>query len=230
MQRVRLLVLLMAAAWSVTALGQAPATGVTVFEGARIIVGDGRPPIENASFIVNGERIQQVGRAAEVRVPAGATRVSLAGKTVMPAIVDTHTHLSQTREMLVDDLRRRAYFGIGAAMSLGQDTADVVYQVRAQAAPGLARFFTAGRGITGPEPGRTTAPYWVTSEAEARKAVQEDAAKKVDIIKIWVDDRLGTVKKLPPEIYRILAAGFWASLLPAESAVRGALVEALEYE
>ena len=137
-----------------------------------------------------------------MRVPAGATRVNLAGKTVMPAIIDTHTHLSQTREMLVDDLRRRAYFGVGAAMSLGQDTTDASFQVRAQTLPGHARFFTAGRGITGPEPGRTTAPYWVTTVEEARKAVQENAAKKVDIIKFWVDDRLGTVKKLPPELYR----------------------------
>ena len=67
--------------------------------------------------------------------------------------------------------------------------------------PGTARFFTAGRGITGPEPGRTTAPYWVTTAAEARTAVQENAARKVDIIKIWVDDRMGTVKKLSPELY-----------------------------
>jgi len=41
----------------------------------------------------------------------------------------------------------------------------------------------------------------VTTVAEARKAVQENAAKKVDIIKIWVDDRNGTVKKLSPELY-----------------------------
>ncbi len=137
-----------------------------------------------------------------MRVPAGATRVNLAGKTVMPAIIDTHTHLSQTREMLLDDLKRRAYYGVGAALSLGQDTTDVSFQVRAQTLPGfLARFFTAGRGITGPEPGRTTAPYWVTTVAEARTAVQEEAAKKVDIIKFWVDDRLGTVKKLSPELY-----------------------------
>jgi imidazolonepropionase-like amidohydrolase len=61
--------------------------------------------------------------------------------------------------------------------------------------------FTAGRGITAPEPGRTTAPFWVTTVAEARKAVQDNAAKKVDIIKIWVDDRMGTVKKLAPELY-----------------------------
>jgi imidazolonepropionase-like amidohydrolase len=87
-------------------------------------------------------------------------------------------------------------------MSLGQDTTDASFQVRAQTIPGHARFFTAGRGITGPEPGRTTAPYWVTTVEEARKAVQENAAKKVDIIKFWVDDRLGTVKKLPPELYR----------------------------
>ena len=184
------------------ALGQGPTTSaVAVFEGARVIVGDGRAPIENASFVVNGARFGQVGRTADVRVPAGATRVSLAGKTVMPAIVDTHTHLSQTREQLIDDLRRRAYFGVGAALSLGQDTTDVSFQVRGETTPGLARFFTAGRGITAPEPGRTTAPYWVTTTAEARKAVQDDAAKKVDIIKIWVDDRMGTVKKLSPDLY-----------------------------
>jgi len=198
MPRLRFLVLAVVAAWSATASGQ---SSTTVFEGARVIVGDARPPLENASFVVSGGRFVQVGRAADVKVPAGATRVSLAGKTVMPAIIDTHTHLSQTREMLIDDLRRRAYFGVGAAMSLGQDTTDASYQVRSETTPGLARFFTAGRGITAPEPGRTTAPFWVTTTAEARKAVDENAAKKVDIIKIWVDDRMGSVKKLAPDLY-----------------------------
>ena len=113
MRRVKLLVLVVVAAWSVTALGQAPA-GITVFEGARVIVGDTRAPIENASFVVTGGALR-AGRHGPptCKVPAGATRVSLAGKTVMPAIIDTHTHLSQTREMLLDDLRRRAYFGVG---------------------------------------------------------------------------------------------------------------------
>ena len=194
-------VAVIAAAWSAAAPAQTPASAVTVFDGARLITGDGRAPLENASFVVDGARFTQVGSAASVRVPAGTTRVRLAGKTVMPAIVDTHTHLSQTRDALLDDLRRRAYWGVGAAQSLGQDTTDVSFQVRAQTMPGLARFFTAGRGITAPEPGRTTAPYWVTTAAEARKAVQENAAKKVDIIKIWVDDRNGTVKKLSPELY-----------------------------
>ena len=174
---------------------------VTVFEGARVIIGDGRPAIDNATVVVTGTRITQVGRSADVKVPAGATRVSLMGKTVMPAIIDTHTHLSQERDALVQDLRRRAYYGVSAAMSLGQDVGDVAFQVRAETIPGAARFFTAGRGITMPEPGRTTAPYWIQTAAEGRKAVQELTAKKVDIVKIWVDDRNGQYKKLTPDLY-----------------------------
>jgi imidazolonepropionase-like amidohydrolase len=46
--------------------------------------------------------------------------------------------------------------------------------------------------------------YGVTTEAEARKAVQELATKKVDLVKFWVDDRNGTVPKLPPAIYRAI--------------------------
>lgn len=188
---------------SAWALAQGPAaTQITVFEGARLIVGHGGAPIENATFVVNGTRFVQVGRTGQVRVPAGAARVNLTGKTVMPAIVDTHTHLSQTREALVDDLRRRAYYGVGAAMSLGQDKGDVLFQIRSETIPGAAQFRTAGRGITAPEPGRTDIPYWITTEAEARKAVQELAAQKVDIVKIWVDDRNGKYKKLSPELYR----------------------------
>ena len=199
-----LLALAVVTVWSVPTLGQAP-TGVTAFVGARLIVGDGRAPIENSVILVNGTRFQQVGAAGQVQIPAGARNVSLAGKTVMPTIIDTHNHLSQTREALIDDLKRRAFYGVSAAQSMGQDTADVPFQVREEVRegkiPGAARFFTAGRGITAPEPGRTMAPIWVTTVAEARKAVQDNAAKKVDIIKIWVDDRMGMVKKLSPELY-----------------------------
>jgi imidazolonepropionase-like amidohydrolase len=176
-------------------------TGTTVFEGARLIVGDGQPPVENAAFVVTGDRIVQVGAAGSLKVPQGSTRVSLTGKTVMPAIVDTHTHLSQTREALTDDLRRRAYYGVSAAMSLGQDAGDLPFQMRAQTLPGAARFFTAGRGITMPEPGRSDVPYWITSVDEGRKAIQELASQKVDIVKIWVDDRDGKYKKLTPDLY-----------------------------
>jgi imidazolonepropionase-like amidohydrolase len=182
--------------------GQAPAAkGVTVFEGARVIVGDGSAPIENAAFIVDGARITEVGRSGQVKVPAGAVRVNLAGKTVMPAIVDTHTHLASTREAIVDQLQGKAYYGVSAVLSLGTDAGDLPFQIRAETIPHAARFLTAGRGITMPEPGRTDVPYWITTTAEARKAVQELAAKKVDFVKIWVDDRDGKYKKLTPELY-----------------------------
>ncbi|HLK48379.1 MAG TPA: amidohydrolase family protein [Bryobacteraceae bacterium] len=174
----------------------------TVYEGARLITGDGSAPITDSAFLVENGRFTAVGRKGQIKLPAGAAHVDLTGKTVMPAIVDAHKHLSVKRDELVDQLQHLAYYGIGAAMSLGQDTGDAAFQVRAETIPNAARLHTAGRGITAPEPGRTQAPYWVKTEAEARKAVQEDAAKKVDIIKIWVDDRDHTVTKLSPELYR----------------------------
>ena len=177
----------------------ASAQSVTAYEGARLIVGDGRV-IENATLVVDGAKIAQAGGAADVRVPAGATRVNLAGKTVMPMIIDTHVHLSPTRDALIRDLKLRAYYGVSAALSLGTDGYEVL-DLRGQTIPGAARFLSAGRGITMPEPGRTTVPYWVTTEAEGRKAVEELAAHKVDIVKIWVDTRDGKYKKLTPEIY-----------------------------
>src|SRR5687768_3540276 len=84
----------------------------TVFEGARIIVGDGSAPIENGAFVVDGDRITQVARTAkELKAPAGAARVNLAGKTVMPGIIDTHVHIPDGREAMIDALRRKAYHG-----------------------------------------------------------------------------------------------------------------------
>ncbi len=177
-----------------------PVTAV-VFEGARLITGVDEPPIESAVFVIDGGRFVQVGGAGEVTLPEGAPRVDLSGKTVMPAIIDTHTHLGTEREALVSDLQRRAYWGIGAAMSLGIDAGDVPFQVRSENIPDAARYRTAGRGITAPEPGRSDVPYWITSEAEARTAVQEQAALDVDIIKIWVDDRDGKYEKLTPALY-----------------------------
>jgi imidazolonepropionase-like amidohydrolase len=200
---VMLIVCLLTVSYSTWAL-QRPSSSATVFEGARLIAGDGRAAVDNAAFVVDGGRFTQVGKAGEVRVPSGAARVNLKGTTVMPALIDTHTHLSQTREALIEDLKRRAYYGVAAAMSLGQDRGDLPFQIRAETIPGAARFRTAGRGITAPEPGRTDIPYWITTAEEGRKAVQELAAQKVDIVKIWVDDRNGMYKKLTPELYRAI--------------------------
>ncbi len=169
---------------SVPARAQAPA--VTAFEGARLIVGNGRPSIENGTLVVEGTKIAQAGPAVE---------------TVMPTLIDTHTHLSQTREGLMRDLKRRAYYGVSAAMSMGTSDTDADLEMRGETMPGVARLFTVWRGITRPEPGRGTAPFWINSEQEGRKAVQELAARKIDIVKIWVDDRDGKYPKLTPALY-----------------------------
>jgi imidazolonepropionase-like amidohydrolase len=182
--------------------GQAPVSAtITVFEGARLIVGDGRGPIEDATFVVDGTRFVDVGTTGAVRVPDGAAHVDLTGTTVMPAIIDTHTHLSRERDALVEDLRRRAYYGVGGAMSLGQDPGDLPFRVRDETIAGAARYRTAGRGITSPEPGRSEIPYWIATEEEARTAARELAGSNVTLIKIWVDDRNGAYDRLSPALY-----------------------------
>jgi imidazolonepropionase-like amidohydrolase len=197
-------------------------SGATLFEGARLITGDGSAPLENSAFLMENDRITRVGKKGEVRAPAGAARVDLSGKTVMPALIDAHTHLGWTilntgriagdtysKENLIDHLKRMAYYGIAATMNMGIDPGVAVYQIRAQPVPGAALLRTAGRGMALPNagPGREywrTIVYGVSTEAEARKAVQELAAKKVDVVKMWVDDRNGTVPKLPPALYRAI--------------------------
>lgn len=180
-----------------------PETGgeATVFEGARLIVGDGSAAIEDAVFVVEGDRITQAGQRADVEIPESATRVDLSGKTVMPALVNTHVHLASTRAERIDQLQHMAYYGAGVAVSLGLDDGDVAFEMRDEVIADGARSRTAGRGITAPEEGRTEVPIWITSETEARTAVQELAANQVDLIKIWVDTRNDQFVKLTPALY-----------------------------
>ncbi len=189
-----------------------------VFEGARLITGDGGAPIENSAFIVEGDRFTAVGRRGELTIPAGAVRVDLTGKTVIPALVDAHVHMgyrkglsfgqdNYTRENLIDTLNRFAYYGVAAILEAGTARSDLAYQLRAEM-PSGALFRTAGRGFGMPNAGpggpMRDSAYGVTTEAEARMDVQELAGKNVDMIKIWVDDRNGTVEKLKPNLYRAI--------------------------
>ena len=199
---------------------RAASSNAVVFEGARVIVGDESAPVENAVFVVENGKIATIGRSGEVTVPAGSTRVNVAGKTVMPAIIDAHGHIgyrrganfrveNYTRENLLDHLQRLAYHGVAAFMSMGTER-DLGYalrdELRAAPPPNMALFLTAGRGLAmpngGPAPPLRDAPYGVQTEAEARAAVRELATKKIDrYVKIWVDDREGAVKKLTPDLY-----------------------------
>jgi hypothetical protein len=111
---------------------------VTAFEGARLIIGDGSV-VENGTVVVDGAKIVQAGK--DVSVPANAKRVNLAGKTVMPMLIDTHVHLSPTRERLMRDLKLRAYYGVSAALSMGTDNVELL-PMRDETIPGAARFLS----------------------------------------------------------------------------------------
>jgi len=200
---------------------QAPTTqpSAVLFEGARLISGD-NAPVENSAFLMEDGKITKVGSKGQVEAPAGAARVDLTGKTVIPGIVDAHAHLgwqivktgqigkeTYSKENLIDHLTRVAYYGVAATQNLGIDPGETPYEVRANPVPGAALFRTAGRGMAMPNmgPGQDywkPVAYGISTDAEARKAVDELVAKKVDIIKIWVDDRNHTVKKLTPALYR----------------------------
>ena len=241
-----------AAASSCNASGQGRVTGVTLFEGARLITGDGRAPIENSAFVVQNDRFTLVGRRGEVQAAAGAARVDLTGKTVMPAKVDTHGHLGYenviagttskanfTRQNLIDHLERFAYMGFSAVVSIAdlaereimpgdhlnvfqapRDPAmprsgrfpwgDVPLRMRNEVIPNAALFRTAGPGISWPGAGagghasRNDVMYPVTTIEEARRAVQDYVKTKPEFVKIWVDDRDGTLKTLTPELYRAI--------------------------
>lgn len=199
-------------------------SAAVVYEGARLIPGDGRAALESASLVVENGVITQVGPTSAVTAPAGASRVTLTGKTIMPALIGAHGHVgyqegltflreNYTHDNILDDLRRAAYFGLGTAMTMGIDTGDLVYRIRDETAaglPGVARLRTAGQGIGGPNagPGNTVyargVAFEVTTADEGRAAVRQLAPHKPDMVKIWLDERGGRGRKLQPDVVRAI--------------------------
>jgi imidazolonepropionase-like amidohydrolase len=228
-RRVRLLLGTLVIATTVVACATPPtpstpsmpiATDAVLFEGARLIPGDGSPSIPDAAFLVERGRITRIGIKGQMGLPTGATRVDLTGKTVMPTLVDAHVHpgfqkgltyeaKNYTYDNIVDDLNRALYFGVAVVQSQGIERGDITYRIRADQRAGRtggARLMIAGRGIGGPnsgpgDPAYAGIAYEVTTVPQIRQAVQELATSDVDGIKIWVDDRAGRAKRLSPELY-----------------------------
>ena len=144
--RGRIACVLITTVWIAHAAAQAPtgprsAAAVTLFEGARLIDGSGGAPIEDSAFLVVNNRFTEVGRRGNIRVPPGAKRVDLSGKTVIPGLVDGHSHIgymknltsgaqNYTRDNILDHMRRFAYFGVAASQSMGTDFGELPFQLR----------------------------------------------------------------------------------------------------
>jgi imidazolonepropionase-like amidohydrolase len=196
---------------------QASPPEAVVYIDARMIDGDGRLLEDSMLFVANG-------RFAKPAAPPDGfgNVVDLKGKTVIPALVDAHVHLGYrkdttftadnfTRDVIGEQLKQLAHWGVSGVLSTGTDVGDLIFQIRAETdaknySGTIVR--TAWRGIAAPEggpfPPMRAAPFGVKTEAEARADVRELAAKKADMVKIWVDDRNGTVPKLGAPVYRAI--------------------------
>jgi imidazolonepropionase-like amidohydrolase len=200
-------------------------SGAVLYEGGRLIVGDGSPPIESGAFVVQNGRIAAIGRQADVKAPAGAARVDLAGKTVMPAMINVHVHIgyegyttwraeNYTPQNVLDHLQREAFYGTAVTQSVGSSPteASLQFQRDQQAGkfpPASRFFFMPGMAPPGGGPDAVlrvaTTQLRVVNEVstaqEARAAVQKMANQNIRSVKIWVDDRRGTYPKMTPEVY-----------------------------
>jgi len=172
-------------------------------------------PRAGSAMVVTDGRIRWVGPQSNLKAPAGAQRVDLTGKYVMPGIINLHAHVGNTVELAQDprnftranvekQLKQYASYGVTTVVSMGseQDLILTLREEQRRGRPTMARIFTARRGFTGKDgyptsaPGMKGVPYEVETPAQVEKAVAELAAQKVDVVKIWVDDHLGKEKKI----------------------------------
>ena len=196
-----------------------------VFNNVRIITGDGTV-IERGSVLTRGDTIIAVGPMSGSDVPDNLASHDLSGKTIIPALVNTHAPLGWeaygdwgsnlfTEENLSHHLYHHAYYGVGTIISTGSDKEDVASRIKLEQLRGNiggARYHQSpGMGSPGggPNPRFTDdAGYWgvnpVADPEQAVRTVKELAANGYGIAKIWVDsrdERRGAQVKLAPEIY-----------------------------
>lgn len=204
-----------------------------IYEGARLILGDARAPIENGVFVVRDGHIAAIGPKGSVHAPPGAVHVDLTGKTVMPTLNNIHVHMgyegfvswsvkNHTPENMLNHLEREAFYGVGTALSMGEQPTDFAIefqqnQVAGKFPPAARFFFAAGMAPPGGGPdalliqgtGPLHAVYEVSTADEAIAVVRKLAARNIHELKFWVDNRdnlRGSRKKMPPEVYTPLIA------------------------
>jgi imidazolonepropionase-like amidohydrolase len=204
----------------------ASAQQAVVYEGGRLILGDGSAAVENGTFVVQNALITAIGRT--IKAPAGATRVNLAGKTVMPALINVHVHIgyekytswgaqNYTAENVLDHLQREAFYGTAVTQSVGSSPLEASLQFQRDQQSGrfppASRFlFTPGYAPPNGGPDEvlreaTTALHVineVSTAPEARASIQKMAGRGIKAVKIWVDDRRGTYPKMAPEVYNAI--------------------------
>lgn len=214
----RLAVCFAAAIAATAAVAASGASAETVlYRNFTLIDGRGDAPRPNSSMLVADGRIVWVGPAADAE--SAPASVDLTGKYVIPGLIDTHVHIGNVHDLTQDekfytvenvesDLHTYAEYGFTGVAVMGTDK-DSIFQVRNAQRVGRAemtRIFTAGQGIvfSGGYGGVPGVNRPVETAAQAVAEVDSQAAKGADYIKLWLDDELGTMPKMPPEISKAI--------------------------
>jgi imidazolonepropionase-like amidohydrolase len=202
---------------------------VKVLKNFTLIDGTGRAPAANSAMIVDAGRITWIGPVAQLKAPVGAESIDLTGKFVMPGIINLHGHLGATVDLqqsadniteanVEKNLRTYAAYGVTTVLSMGTDK-DIVLTMRDKQRAGRpveTRIYSAGQGFIfkGGYGGLVGVNEGVSTTAEVEKQLDSLAAKKVDIVKLWMDDHLGEQKKMPYEIGKAIIDGAHRRNLP----------------
>jgi imidazolonepropionase-like amidohydrolase len=197
------------------ALVQAQTPGVIVFEGATLIDAVSAAPIPDAAIEVQNGVITRVGRRGSFPVAASARRIDVTGKTIMPGLINVHSHLASARPapetaamppggVIERNADRYLYYGVTHVMSLGTDDAGMdAYRRDEDAKPGSGAFVLfAGYGASAKGGWSTNqGVHRPTTREEGREAVRAEVRRHVDAIKFWVDSDHGKLPVLTPDIY-----------------------------
>jgi imidazolonepropionase-like amidohydrolase len=203
---------LIAALLAATVAGAAGAE-TTILRHFTLVDGTGRGPVADQSLVMTDGKLSWVGSDAKLKIPAGATTENLKGKYVMPGLIDSHVHLGlvngiaqdlkyQTPESIDKQLHLYAAYGVTSVQTLGTEK-DIIFPIRdAERAtrPNKARVFTVGQGVVakGSYGGVPGLDQQVATPEEARRMVDAQADKNVDMVKLWVDDEFGELSERMP--------------------------------
>jgi len=194
----------------------------TALRGARVIDGRGGAPIDNATIIIRDGRIVAIGPSAGTAIPSDAEVVDYSGKTIIPGLVSDHSHVgifvglkaapeNYNRAAILRQLKQLEAYGVTTVMALGLN-GPLFYELRPELHAGRlpgADLFGAdqGIGVLGGQPSATVVPVGENQVSRpdtvemARESIRQMAARKTDMVKIWLDSGGGLMPKLKPEVY-----------------------------
>ena len=178
----------------------------TIIETNLLIVDPASPPIPNGIVVVNGERVLEAGNPEEVEVSGNWTRIDCSGWTVMPGMIDSHTHVTvnnRFRIPLSDHFEvDEATATLRGAMNLRSDLASGVTTMRALGdRPGAERAFQTAierKEAVGPRlqvcvralrPSHGTAPFLscpADGNEELTARIGENADSGADWTKLFI--------------------------------------------